>query len=662
MGIEKVTVIKDPAFRLKATGHLLRDLKALEIMLEKGMFETGVQRIGAEQELSMVGPDWRPSPVIMEILEKVNDERFTTEFARFNLEINFDPLVFSGDCFTQMERQLWSLIRKGEEIANLYDARLIMAGIVPTVRRSDIKSENVTPLERYKSLLDGLYKMRGENFEFRIEGKDQWISRAEDSFLESSNTSFQVHYQLAPQDFAKCYNWALAITGPQLATATNSPLLMGKRLWRETRIALFQQATDVRSPGNYYREVAPRVSFGTGWAGDSVLDVYRDNAVRHKILLATTSDEDALQVLQAGGVPKLYALSVHNGTIYNWNRACYGVTEGKPHIRIENRVLPSGPTVIDEVANAAFWLGLMKGLPEEYADICKKMDFDVARRNFIYAARLGLGANFYWPGSKKQISAEELTLKELLPIAKEGLKKAQVAANDVDRLLGIIEERVSSGKTGSQWMISSFEELSKNASKDTALIALTAGMSRRQQSGQPVHTWDMPTLCEGGSWKNRFQTIEQIMKTEICTVMEDDPVQLVANIMFWRNVRSVPVENSRGELAGLVSCKEVMVYYSNDYREGLVTPVRDIMVKDLVMVSPQTRTLDALKLMRAHNVGSLPVMQGSKLAGLVTESDFVKLAGELLEEAGQHLPTLAGARFSCPKDPTENPDAKLLKT
>lgn len=649
MGAEKVAVVKDSTFRLKATGHLLRDLKAMETMLERGMFETQVQRIGAEQELSLVGKDWRPSPVLMEILENVNDERFTTEFAKFNLEINLDPLIFTGDCFTQMERNLWRLLVKGEKVANLFDSHLIMVGIVPTLRRNDINPDNITPLERYKNLLDGLHEMRGENFEFRIEGKDQWISRAEDSFLESSNTSFQVHYQLNPDDFVKTYNWALAVTGPQMATATNSPLLMGKRLWRETRIALFQQATDVRSPENHYRDMAPRVGFGSAWVKNSVLDLYRDNAARHKIILATTQEEDALQVLEEGGVPRLHALCVHNGTIYNWNRVCYGITDGKPHLRIENRILPSGPTILDEVANAAFWLGLLKGMPDEYANIPEKMDFDVARRNFLCAARLGLGANFYWPGSKKQISAEELILKVLLPIAKDGLRKAQILESDSTRLLEIIEQRVKTGKTGSQWICSAFEKLSKHASKDAALVALTAGMSRRQQEGHPVHTWNMPELDEAGSWKNKFWTIEQIMRTELFTVMEDEPVQLVANMMFWRNIRSVPVENSRGELTGLVSCKEVMVYYSNVYREGMVTPVKDIMITKLVTVTPQTRTLDALNLMKEHNVGSLPVLQGKKLAGLVTESDFVHIVGELLgevirEKTEQNKPDFPGSQ------------------
>ncbi|MCB0518840.1 MAG: CBS domain-containing protein [Lewinellaceae bacterium] len=632
MGAEKIAVIKDTGQRLKATEHLLRDLKALEIMLEKGMFEKDVQRIGAEQEIALIGNDWKPKPVLLKILDKIDDPRFTTEFAQFNMEINLDPLVFTGDCFSQLERSLWRLMVKGEKTARLFDAHLLLVGIVPTLHRSDIDLKNMTPFPRYKNLIDTLHEMRGDSFEFRIDGKDSWISRSEDSFFESSNTSFQVHYQVAPDDFVAAYNWALAICAPALACATNSPLLMGKRLWRETRIALFQQSTDVRSTFDQYRERAPRVSFGTGWVKKSVLDLFCDDASRHKLIFASTRDEDALQILEEGGVPNLYALCIHNGTVYNWNRACYGITDGKPHLRIENRILPAGPTIVDEVANAAFWLGMMKGMPVAYANISKQMDFDTARRNFDHAARQGLGANFYWAGSDKQVRSDELILKELLPIARVGLEKASILPADIDKLLGIIEERVSTSRTGSQWILDAFGKLGQQGSKDEALVAVTAGMSKRQQEGAPVHTWDLPGLDEAGHWKNRYWTIEQIMKTDLITATEDDPVQLVANMMFWRNIRHIPVENSQGELTGLVTCKHVMLYYSNQHKEGQNTPVKDIMAKNVTTVTPQTKTLDALKLMKDNDLGCLPVLFGDKLAGLVTERDFVAIVGEFLGE------------------------------
>jgi CBS domain-containing protein len=373
------------------------------------------------------------------------------------------------------------------------------------------------------------------------------------------------------------------------------------------------------------------VDLGNRWVKGSVLDIYRENATRHKPIFVSTRMEDALQVLEEGGVPNLYQLCIHNGTVYNWNRACYGITEGKPHLRIENRVLPAGPTIIDEVANAAFWLGLMKGMPPEYAKIDQRMEFDVAKRNFLYAAQLGLGSNFYWNGSDKQIRSDELILKELLPIAREGLAKAAVDVADIDRLLGIIEERVTTGSTGSQWILDAYQKLSKESTKDEALMALTAGMSRRQQEGSPVHTWDLPETAEAGSWKNRYWTIEQIMKTDLFTVNEDDPVQLAANMMYWQNIRHLPVENNRGELTGLVTCKLIMVFYSN-HSDGASASVRDIMEKNLVTVSPQTKTMDALELMEKNHLGCLPVLHSNKLVGLVTERDFMKIAAELLKE------------------------------
>lgn len=630
MGSATVSLIRNKNQRIQATEQLLRDLSALKIMLENGMFETGIQRIGAEQELSLVRNDWKTAPVAMQLLDKVNDKRFTTEFARFNLEINLDPLEFGGDCFTRMERSLWRLLTKGEQAAAGEDAHLILAGIVPTIRRSDIDIKNMTPLPRYRNIADAFHETRGDSFEFRIEGKDSWISRAEDSFIESCNTSFQVHYQLDPADFVSAYNWALAVAAPLLSCTANSPLLLGKRLWRETRIALFEQSTDLRSSAEQYRNRLPRVSFGSGWVQHSVLELFRNNAFRQRILMASTRQEDSLEVLEAGGVPGLYGLCAHEGTVYNWHRACYGITNGKPHLRIENRILPAGPTIADEVANAAFWLGLMKGMPSWYSNIRDQMKFDDAKRNFHLAARLGLGANFYWPGFSGQVPAPELITNTLLPIAREGLKMANIDQQDADRLLNIIEQRTKTGKTGAQWMLDSFEKLQQQASKDEALTALTAGMSKRQQEGSPVHTWNLPELKEAGYRNDRFWTIEQIMQTELITVSEDDPVQLVTNIMSWQNIRHMPVENRLGEIVGIVTTKNLMHFYCNHQNGGSPTPVREIMETRLITVTPQTKTLDALALLKKHNIGCLPVLQGKKLAGLVTERDFTAIVSDLI--------------------------------
>ncbi len=626
MGSEKVAIIKSKADRLIATQHLLNDLKAISVMLEKGMFETDIQRIGVEQEISLIGNDWKPAPVLMDLLEKINDEHFTTEFAKFNMEVNLDPLVFTGDCLSQLEKDLWRFLAKGEKAAQKVGAHLLLAGIVPTLHYSDIDLKNITPLQRYHDLVEALLDLRGDQFEFRISGQDQWISRAENCFFESSNTSFQVHYQIDPSKFKDTYNWSLAISGPVMAISPNSPLLLGKRLWKETRIALFEQATDIRSSAINYREKTPRVNFGRGWAKGSVFDFYQENSFLHKLILRSNLQEDALKMVDNGTPPKLYGLNTHMGTIYNWNRPCYGITDGIPHIRIENRYLPSGPTVPDEVANAAFWLGLMNGMPNEFRGIHDKMDFGKAKKNFHDAARHGLDTSLSWPGHDKPISASELILKELLPVAKTGLEMALVDKQDIDHFLGIIEERATTRQTGSQWALNAYSKLCKSVSKNHALVSLTAEMSSRQQQGKPVHTWSLPVENDGQKWLNKFQTIEQVMETELFTVSEDDPIELVKQLMKWRNVRHIPVENKAGELTGMITCRSIL--FSSD------TPItaKDVMTSNPVSVNPSMMTHEAIQVLENEKTDCLPVVMGRHLVGLVTERDFITIASLYLNK------------------------------
>ncbi len=633
MGSEKVSIIQDGITRQQAMQHILQDLAAFEKMLEEGLFETDVQRIGAEQELHFAGKSWQASPVAMQILEELKDDpRFTTELAKFNLEINLDPILFTGECLRRLEHDIYTQLKRVEMTARRFDAHAMLVGVLPTIRQRDIDLKNLTPLPRYQIMMDTLAKLRNGNFDFRIEGTDQLIASFDHPMFEAVTASFQVHYQLSPEIFPSAYNWAQAITGPLLAAATNSPLLLGRRLWRESRIALFRQSVDVRSESQHYRQYPSRVSFGANWVGNSVLDIFKEIIARHRLLLVSNRKENALEVLEKGKTPKLYGLNVHNGTVYKWNRACYGITDGKPHLRIENRVLPSGPTIVDEVANAAFWLGMMHGMPEEYRDISEKLDFDAAKSNFLKAARQGLGAAIKWVGSNKLIPAGELITNELLPIAKAGLKKAKLVSKDIDHYLEIIEERVKSGKTGSQWLVSSYEKLLKSGNKSEALAAVTSGLSKRQQLGLPAHTWELASLPEAGNWRNRYNTLEQIMVTDIFTVLEEDLIDYVANIMNWRNIRHVMVENDAGQLVGLVSSKNLLRYFAKKYSNNVPVSVGQVMVKDLKTVQPETKTLDALVMLRENDISCLPVVKNGKLIGLVTERDFVRLSEEVLRE------------------------------
>lgn len=616
---------------------LLNDVKALDIMLREGMFETGIQRIGAEQEFCLVDKGWRPAPVAMSMLDAIDDDHFTTELAQFNLECNLDPLVFSKDSLTVMENQLRDLLEIAKKSASDIGTKVLLTGILPSIRWQDLGIEYLTPKPRYRLLNDIMRKIRGEDFEVHIQGMDEIKAQHDNIMFEACCTSFQIHLQVEQNDFPSQFNWAQAISGPVLAGANNSAILLGKRLWHETRIALFSQSVDLRSQSGSQRERHNRVSFGQDWCKDSVLDILKDDIMRYKLLFSTDLGEDALETLEKGGVPKLKALMLHNGTIYKWNRPCYGITNGKPHLRIENRYIPAGPTVADEFANMAFWLGIMRSDPEYHKNLTDRLDFDDAKDNFLRAAKYGLGASMAWLDGKT-FTAGELILKELLPLAQQGLAEVGIDKADIDRNLDIIKERVESGQTGSKWMISAFNHLKKQeATVDEAILAVTAGTFKRQTTSMPVHQWDLPKSSESGSWRDRVNTVEQIMTTDLVTVQDGDLAELVAHIMDWRKIHHVPVENDDGEVVGLITAGVLVNRFGNMQGDAIKNlTVGEIMVPELHPVSPETSIKDALAVMREKGIGCLLVTKNKKLVGIVTEYDFSLIAEKLLEELEDH--------------------------
>jgi CBS domain-containing protein len=633
MGEHNVHRDADPAVLREFTNHLIQDVRAMELMLHEDMFETGVRRIGAEQELFMVDKRGEPAPIIEEVLERNTDDRIVTELTKFNLEFNMDPLMYGGDCFQDMERATAELIEKVRALTGELGSDIAMTGILPTAHLSDFAMDYMTPRPRYYALNDALGRLRGGPGQYQIRGIDELFVKHDSIMLEGCNTSFQTHFQVSPEEFPRYYNIAQVVAAPCLAAATNSPLLFGKRLWRETRIALFQQAVDTRSSNLYLREMRPRVHFGSDWVDESVLEIFKEDISRFRVLLTTELNENPLEVLEEGGVPNLMALQLHNGTVYRWNRACYGITEGKPHLRIENRVLPSGPTVIDEIANAVFWYGLVAGLAEEYEDVSRDMEFDEARHNFIAAARNGLASQFVWlDGSKRP--AHELILDTLLSKAEDGLRASEIDSSDIDRYLGIIQKRVETQQTGSQWQLDSLARMQGVGSRAERLGALTRAMVERQREGKPVHEWSLATLEEGYTPTGMKDTnVEDYMTTELFTVHEEESIEFVARLMDWQRIRHVLVEDEQHRLVGLVSHRTLLRHMAEraETPEGGV-PVKDIMVKDPISVSPDRPTLEAVEMMREHQIGALPVVREDRLVGIITERDFIQIAGNLLDD------------------------------
>jgi len=444
---------------------LLEDLRALAFMLANDCVESGVTRIGAEQEMFLIDRYLRPAPVATEVLKHADDERLTTEIARFNLEANLTPLKLENDCFTRMQCELEELLDLARKGAATQDADVFLSGILPTLQKSDLTLNNLAPIARYHELNQGVIRMRGGPLSIHIKGLDELHLTHDNIMMESCNTSFQVHFQSNAKEFANHYNIAQAITAPVLAVAVNSPLLFGQRLWQETRVALFQHSTDERSRPQLTRNQPTRVNFGDQWLQHSIVELFHDQITRFRPIMINEPDENPFQVLARGEIPSLSALRLHNGTVWRWNRACYGVTEGVAHLRIENRALPSGPTVVDEIANAAFFTGLMAALPQVYGQIANRMAFDDAKMNFFRAARHGLDAQFQWIDGQS-ISAPSLILDHLLPLARQGLRSMQVATGDVDKYLGIVEERARSRQTGAGWMMKSLATMETSLSKD----------------------------------------------------------------------------------------------------------------------------------------------------------------------------------------------------
>jgi CBS domain-containing protein/gamma-glutamyl:cysteine ligase YbdK (ATP-grasp superfamily) len=602
-------------------------------MLEEGRVESGVRRIGAEQEMFLVDRSLRPAPLALEVLERANDTRLTTEIARFNLEANLTPVELTGDCFQKLHAELKSVMESVRGGAAELGVDVLLSGILPTLKVSDLSLDNLTPLPRYYELNRSIAAMRGEPFSIHIKGLDELQLAHDNMMMESCNTSFQIHFQVNPTEFVTAYNSAQAITAPVLAAAVNSPLLFGHRLWQETRLALFQHSADARSRTQLARSHPTRVRFGDVWLENSVIELLHDQIARFRPIMYCGEEEEPWQVLARGEVPLLSALRVHNGTVWPWNRACYGVSNGVAHLRIENRALPAGPTLIDEVANAAFFIGLMVAIPDEYGDITKRMNFDDAKTNFFAAARHGLNTQFSWIGGQSQ-SAAALILDQLLPLARQGLAHAAVNSSDIDKYLGVIAERVGRGQTGSQWMLRSLAASEGIGSRDNLYRCLTSTIQKLQQEDQPVHTWPIEQLQGDHDWSQSYLTIGQFMATDLFTLRPDDLVDLAASVMDWRHIRHVPVEDQSGRLVGLITHRSLLRLLSegSDSRVNKRLTVREIMKTDPIVVSSTTPTLEALEIMRANKVGCLPVVDNNQLVGIVTSYDFLAASAHLFKE------------------------------
>ncbi|OLT33198.1 glutamate--cysteine ligase [Actinomadura sp. CNU-125] len=465
-----------------------RCLDVLARMLGESQFDFRRPHIGLEIELNLIDAVGDPLMRNADVLKAIADPAWATELGQFNLEINIPPRELGGEGAGELESEVRDHLLHADGRAQEVGGRLVMIGILPTLRRGDIGEETLSANARYKMLNDQIFAARGEEFHISIDGAEPLRMHADNITPEAACTSVQFHLQVSPDQFGAYWNAAQAVAGPQVATAANSPFLFGHRLWQESRIRLFEQSTDTRPDELKAQGVRPRVWFGERWI-TSVFDLFEENTRYFPALLPLCDEEDPREVLDAGGVPQLGELTLHNGTVYRWNRPIYAVFKGRPHLRVENRVLPAGPSAADVVANGAFYYGVVRALAEEDRPVWTRMSFNTAEENLHRAARDGIDATMYWPGMGN-VPAAELVLRKLLPLAYEGLDRWGVDPARRDRLLGIIERRCVTGRTGAAWQIETVAELERSgASRHDALRMMTRAYAAHMRGNEPVHTW-----------------------------------------------------------------------------------------------------------------------------------------------------------------------------
>ncbi|MGA8255892.1 MAG: glutamate--cysteine ligase [Nocardioides sp.] len=475
-----------PADRTRYREKVRRCLDVFARMLREAAFDTDDPMTGLEVELNLVDDRGDPALKNAEALAAIADPAFQTELGQFNIEINVEPAKLREGGLTTFEDDLRRSLNAAEAKSAEVGAHLVMIGVLPTLDAGHMGLHTISANPRYKLLSEQILAARGEDLVIDIAGPERLQTTSDSILPEAACTSTQLHVQTSPDQFAAYWNASQAISAIQLAVGANSPYLLGKQLWRETRIPLFEQATDTRSEELKAQGVRPRVWFGERWV-TSVFDLFEENVRYFPALLPVTDPEDPLEVLEAGGAPQLAELRLHNGTIYRWNRPIYDIAGGIPHLRVENRVLAAGPTVADTMANAAFYFGLVRALAESERPLWSQMSFSAAEENFHVAAQHGIDAQVYWP-AVGQVRATELVLRRLLPLAHQGLASWGVDTATSERLLGIIEQRCLLGTNGAEWFVREMAARDGNDRFDD-LRHVLLDYRDRMHSNDPVHTW-----------------------------------------------------------------------------------------------------------------------------------------------------------------------------
>ncbi len=488
MGITSAAFTRDDHTRYRR--KIRRCLDVLGLMLDDHQFDTDRTMTGLELEINLIDDAADPAMRNGELLSRLGDPTFQREMGLFNLEHNAEPRMIADRGFEDYELDLLARLAHADAHARDQHTNLVIIGILPTMTERHTVLENLSPEPRYLQLNAEILEARGADMPIDIRGPETLRTEVNSIAPEAACTSVQFHLQLTPEQYANYWNASQSIAGIQLMLGANSPYLYGRHLWAETRIALFEQATDTRPDEMKNQGVRKRVWFGEHWI-TSVLDLFEENLRYFPTLLPICDIEDPVEVLNSGGVPRLGELRLQNGTVYRWNRPVYDIMNSRPHLRVENRVLPAGPTVVDMLANAALYFGLTRELADADRPIWTSLTFSQAETNFFIGARDGINARFFWP-RLGEIDGCRLVLDHLLPMAYAGLDRFGVSPDIRDRLLGIIEGRCLTRRNGATWQVETVQKLeAAGASRASALRQMLHQYAEHLHTNDPVHTWDV---------------------------------------------------------------------------------------------------------------------------------------------------------------------------
>ncbi len=475
------------------SARLYECLSALKTQIRSPDFGLSHPMLGAELENYIVDSKGEVLPLNKEIIQAAGSDNYTVELNKFNLEVNFDPLPLNSSAFSSLQSAMTHNLASLDLVASEFGASIVPTGILPTLRHSHLTPQYMTDYARYRGLSKFLLNMRGENFHVHIRGEDEIKLTSSHVALEGANTSFQYHLMVKPEEFADCFNVTQLVTPLLLAVSANSPILLDKMLWDETRIALFKQSIDSRVRNGFNWRQPARVTFGHGWVREDAWEIFAETVALYPPIFPILSDENPMSVIKAGGVPKLEELCLHMGTTWPWNRPVYSGNDGG-HVRIEMRALPAGPSVIDMCANAAFATGLVMGLKSSIRDFLAVMPFQFAEYNFYRAAKNGLDASIIWtrPSNHQLVELPIVeVIREMLPIAERGLLSIGIAPQEAKSYLSIIEARLDKMRTGARWQRAMVKILEEKYGRTEACSKMFTHYMDFQKTTAPVSDWEL---------------------------------------------------------------------------------------------------------------------------------------------------------------------------